>query len=182
MKKHFEIRFGGSGGQGMMLMGDILAEASGLVENKEILLTKSYGPESRGGACRSELIIDDSPINYPVVTKPDFVLALTQLACDKYHVDMSPDGILLTDPMFVKNPPKSVKNHYALPMTQIAKDVTGKEITANIVAMGAIIVLSDCATIEAVRQTIVDHFPKNLVDINVKAFDAGVAAAKELLK
>lgn len=165
----------------MMLMGDILAEAAGLIENKEILLTKSYGPESRGGAARSELIIDENPINYPVVVKPDFVLAMTQLACDKYHCDMDPDGILLTDPMFVEKVPKTINNHYAIPLTQIAKDATGREITANIVAMGAIVVLSGCASEESVRKAIVNRFPENLLDINLKAFEAGMKAAKEAL-
>ena len=59
MRKHYEMRFAGSGGQGMMLMGDIFAQAAGGFAEKEIVLTRSYGPEARGGACRSELIIDD---------------------------------------------------------------------------------------------------------------------------
>ena len=70
---HYEMRFAGSGGQGMMLMGDIMAEAAGGLDDKEIVLTRSYGPEARGGACRSELIIDTRPIDYPTVRHPDFV-------------------------------------------------------------------------------------------------------------
>jgi 2-oxoglutarate ferredoxin oxidoreductase subunit gamma len=180
-KKHYEIRFSGSGGQGMMLLGDILAEATGNYENKEIALTKSYGPESRGGACRSELIIDEVPINYPEVTRPDLVLAMTQLSCDKYHCDMDTDGILLIDPTFVRSVPEGVKNVYAIPMTQIAKDVAGKEIAANVVAMGAISVLGDFVKVDSVRSAVAAHFPEALRESNNKAFDAGVEAAKKLL-
>ena len=180
MSKHYEIRFSGSGGQGMMLLGDILAEAAGNLENKEIVLTKSYGPESRGGSCRSELIVDDRPINYPEVTKPDFVLAMTQQSCDKYHCDMCTDGILLVDPMFVRSIPAGVKNVYSIPMTEIAKKVTGKEIAANVVAMGAIATLADFVGVESVKQAIEEHFPKAFQEANRKAFDAGVEAARAL--
>ncbi len=179
--KHYEIRFSGSGGQGMMLLGDIMAEAAGNHEDREIVLTKSYGPESRGGACRSELIIDERPINYPEVTRPDLMLAMTQLSCDKYHGDLSPDGILLVDPMFVRSIPPGIKNVYAIPMTQIAKDVTGKEIAANVVAMGAIAELGEFVAIESVQQAIAERFPQALLESNQKAFDAGRGAAQKLL-
>lgn len=178
--KHYEIRFSGSGGQGMMLMGDVLAQAVGCIEGKEIILTKSYGPESRGGACRSELIMDSKPINYPAVVSPNFVLAMTQMACDKYHGDLRPDGVLLVDSMLVERTPENIKNVYRIPLTQIAKDVTGKEITANVVALGAIAVLSKCVTVDSVYQAVMEHFPESLSEINKKAFKAGVEAAKGL--
>lgn len=181
MSNHYEIRFSGSGGQGMMLLGDIIADAAGNYENKNIILTKSYGPESRGGACRSELIIDDEPINYPEVTRPNLVLAMTQLACDKYHSDMGPEGILLIDPMFVKKLPENVKNVYSLPMTQIAKEETGKEIAANVVAMGAIAVLGNFVEVDSVRKAVLAHFPASLQQANEKAFNAGISEAERLL-
>jgi Pyruvate/2-oxoacid:ferredoxin oxidoreductase gamma subunit len=68
-REHYEMRFGGSGGQGMMLMGDVMAQAAGISEGREVVLLKSYGPEARGGACRSELIIDSGSINYPGADK-----------------------------------------------------------------------------------------------------------------
>lgn len=181
MSKHYEIRFSGSGGQGMMLLGDILAQAAGTFENKEILLTKSYGPESRGGACRSELIIDAEPINYPEVTQPNMILAMTQLACDKYHADLDPNGALLIDPEFVKNVPAGIKNVYSISMTHIAKEETGKEIAANVVAMGAIAVLGKFVSVESVKQAVLEHFSPALRPANEKAFAAGVKAAAALL-
>lgn len=181
MTSRYEIRFSGSGGQGMMLLGDMMAQAAGAFEGKEILLTRSYGPESRGGACRSELIVDSEPIDYPEVTQPNLVLAMTQLACDKYHADLDPNGILLIDPQFVKTPPAGVKKVCAIPMTQIAKEETGKEIAANVVAMGAIAVLGKFVNLESVQKTVVEHFPPALRAANERAFAAGVKAAQKLL-
>ncbi|MCH3949618.1 MAG: 2-oxoacid:acceptor oxidoreductase family protein [Acidaminococcus sp.] len=180
--RHYEMRFGGSGGQGMMLMGDVLAQAAGIKEGKEIILLKSYGPEARGGACRSELISDPKPINYPAIVRPDFVLAMSQQACDKYTDDMDAEnGILLVDSGLVERVPESIKHVYRIPLTRIAKDETGRVITANVVALGAISVLSEIAGPDSVEAAVLNRFPKKVHPINIKAFEAGVAAAKALL-
>jgi 2-oxoglutarate ferredoxin oxidoreductase subunit gamma len=182
-REHYEMRFGGSGGQGMMLMGDVMAQAAGISEGREVVLLKSYGPEARGGACRSELIIDSGSINYPALTRPDFVLAMSQLACDSYTADMDMEnGALLVDEELVKNVPAGVKCVYALPLTKIAREETGKAITANVVALGAISVLSNGASEASVKSAVLNKFPPKLHEINLKAFQAGAEAAKELLK
>lgn len=103
---HYEYRFSGSGGQGLMLLGDIMAQAAGCLEGKQILLTKSYGPEARGGACRSEMILSDEPINYPAVTSPDLMLAMSQKACDSYRGDLHEGRILLLDEELVHSVPE----------------------------------------------------------------------------
>ena len=181
-KQHYEMRFAGSGGQGMMLMGDIMAQAAGGLDTKEIVLTRSYGPEARGGACRSELIIDDEPINYPSVRRPDFVLAMSQQAADTYWKDMKPEGIFLIDPKFVHTVPENVKHVYAIPLTQIAEDVTGKTLAANVVAIGAIAALTGVEDLDVVKRAVREHFKPKLRPSNDKAFEAGVAAAKTLMK
>lgn len=179
---HYEMRFGGSGGQGMMLMGDVLAQAAGIQDGKEVVLLKSYGPEARGGACRSELITDTEAVNYPALTKPDFVLAMSQLACDSYTADMDQEnGVLLVDSDLVTRVPETIKHVYGIPLTKIAKEETGKAITANVVALGAISVLSKGASIDAVKTAVLNRFPEKLHAINLKAFEAGAAAAKALL-
>lgn len=180
---HYEIRLGGSGGQGMMLMGDILAQAAGILENREIVLLKSYGPEARGGACRSELITDKNPINYPALSHPDFVLAMSQAACDKYTDDMDKEkGILLTDSGLVENLPHDITHIYSLPLTEIAKNVTGKALAANVTALGAISVLSGQFNEKSVLTAVMNRFPSRLHIINRRAFLAGVSAAKTLLE
>jgi 2-oxoglutarate ferredoxin oxidoreductase subunit gamma len=181
MKKHYEMRFGGTGGQGMMLMGDVTAEAAGIKEGKEILLTKSYGPESRGGACRSEIIIDDDKIAYPVVSQPDMVVAMSQKACDSYTSDMAEDGILIADADLVKTIPERSGENYSIPITRLAKEATGKEIAANVVALGAVAVLSDELDAESVREAVAEKFPEKFRASNMAAFSAGAGAAEKLM-
>ncbi|MCH3915355.1 MAG: 2-oxoacid:acceptor oxidoreductase family protein [Acidaminococcaceae bacterium] len=182
MSKQYEFRFGGAGGQGLMLMGDIFAEAAGTKAGKEIVLTRSYGPEARGGACRSELIVSNQPINYPAVRSPHFVVAMSQQACDKYHGDIDKNGTLLIDPRFVRNLPLGVKKLYSIPMTEIAEKTTGSTLASNVVAIGATAALSGVLDISQVKQAVLDHFKPALRSSNEKAFDAGVKAAFEVMQ
>ena len=182
MPSQYEFRFGGSGGQGLMLMGDIFAEAAGKKEGKEIVLTRSYGPEARGGACRSELIVSAHPINYPAVRRPHFVVAMSQQVCDKYHGDMDKNGTLLVDPRFVRKLPNGIKKLYSIPMTQIAEETTGSTLASNVVAIGATAALSGVLDIGHVKQAVLDHFKQSLKAANEKAFDAGVKAATEVMQ
>jgi 2-oxoglutarate ferredoxin oxidoreductase subunit gamma len=180
MSNRYEMRFGGTGGQGLMLLGDVLALAAGVYDGKEIVLTKSYGPEARGSACRSELIIDDSAISYPVVSRPNFLLALSQVACDKYSGDLAENGLLLVDSGLVNNIPKEIKAVCALPITQISIDTCGSAISANMVALGAIAVLCDRLDEKTVFEAMCEQLPEKIIEINKKAFAAGVEAARKI--
>ena len=181
MSAHHEIRFSGSGGQGMMLLGDVMAQAAGILEGKEILLTKSYGPESRGGACRSELIVDDQPIDSPTLGHADVLLAMTQLACDAYASDLAENGTLVVDSGLVQRVPER-KNIFRIPLTALAKEVSGKEIAANVVALGALAVLGNIASPESVRAAMHARFPEKLREANDRVFDAGMSAARKALE
>ncbi|HLE09435.1 MAG TPA: 2-oxoacid:acceptor oxidoreductase family protein, partial [Thermodesulfobacteriota bacterium] len=97
MEKRYELRFSGSGGQGMILAGIIMAEAASIYGDKIAVQSQSYGPESRGGASKAEVIISNVPIDYPKATSIDCMLALTQEACTKYYSDIKEGGILLVD-------------------------------------------------------------------------------------
>lgn len=182
MKFYHEIRLSGSGGQGMMLAGSILAEAIGIYEDKWVAQTRSYGPESRGGASRTELIVSDDSIEYPEVTQPDLVLAMTQESCDKYHQDIKPGGILIVDTGFVKTLPKSPETIYCVQITQIAKEKVGKEMSANIVALGVIAAVVDWCAKDSVEKVIHERMPKGTEKFNAMAFEAGYQAGKELLE
>lgn len=181
-EKHFEMRFSGSGGQGLMTTGDVFAHAAGYEDN-EILLTKSYGPESRGGAARSELIIDHNEITYPAISAPNFVLCMSQLSCMSYTGDLADDAILLIDNGFVKELPvlKDNVRIYELPLTQIAVETTGKAIAANVVAVGAASVLCDVASRETLEEALKDCFSSRFHESNIMAFNAGIKAAETLL-
>ena len=96
-----ELRFSGSGGQGVITAAIIFAEAA-VAEGKEAVQSQSYGPEARGGASKAEVIIDDETIYHPHVEVPDIVLAMTQKAADKYYKDLAPDGLLVLDEELVQ--------------------------------------------------------------------------------
>src|SRR5512136_3011541 len=97
MAPRTEIRLAGEGGQGMILAGIILAEAAAIYDGKMAVQTQSYGPEARGGASKSEVVIADGEIDHPEVLSADVVVALSQEAYNKYAVCIKPGGLLIVD-------------------------------------------------------------------------------------
>lgn len=169
-----EMRLSGSGGQGLILLGIILAEAA-LLDGKLAIQSQSYGPEARGGASKSEVIIADRPIYYPKVTHPNLVLAMTQEATNKYCGDLGADGILIIDTTFVSEIPSHVKNVYRLPITEVSTHELGKALFANIVALGAIAALTEAVSMESVTAAVLKRVPKGTEDINKKALELGIS-------
>lgn len=115
MANRYEIRLSGSGGQGLIVAGIILAEAAGIHDGKYVCQTQSYGPEARGGASKAEVVISEEEIDYPKAIKPDVLLAMNQKACDAYFFDMKPDGMLVVDSTFVKQLPTTRDLHSVYP-------------------------------------------------------------------
>ncbi len=173
MKAYVEIRLSGSGGQGLMLAGAILAEAAGIFDGKEVIQNRSYGPESRGGASRSEIIISETRIHYPAVINPDIVLAMTNEAYQKYVSDLKPDGILVIDPTYVMLEDNNDPRVHMIPITKLAVETTGEALTANMVALGAVIGLSEVVTVTSMEKSIANRVPAGTVDKNLNAFKAG---------
>ncbi len=182
MTKRYEIRFSGAGGQGLITAGIILAEAASIVEGKYAVQSQSYGPEARGGASKSEVIISDSPIDYPKATVVDACLAMTQEAADKYANGIKDGGVLLLDSDFVKNEPKGNFRIYKFPITRTAKEDVGREIVANVVALGAMIALTDVVARESGEKAVLAKVPEAFLDLNKKAYSMGYDKVKELLK
>jgi len=170
LPERFEIRLAGSGGQGLIKAGLILAEAA-TMEGKKVVQLQSYGPEARGGASRSDVLIG-SEIDYPGVTQLDFLLALTQEAYDKYLPLMKRGGIVVFDSAAVK--PKLVEGieQHSVNFTKIAKEV-GNRIFANMVALGYIVAITKIVNKESVKKIIRKVFPKELAEKNVEAFEKG---------
>ena len=168
-----QMRFAGTGGQGMMLIGDLMAYALGMKEDKEIVLLKSYGPEARGGACRSELIADDNKINYPAITCPTFLLTMSQMSYDSYTEDADENTVILVDSELVKNTDSKYKNTYCVPLTRIAIDKCGKNICANIVALGAICKITKLTSKEKMIEVLKEKLNPKILDLNLKAFKEG---------
>jgi 2-oxoglutarate ferredoxin oxidoreductase subunit gamma len=175
MAERLEIRLAGSGGQGLILAGIILAEAAGVYDGKFVCQTQSYGPEARGGASKAEVVISDAPIDYPKAIQPDVLLALNQKSLEAFSADLKPGGLLLVDADLVKEAPAS--RVLALPFTRIARDL-GRTMAANIVALGALAQLTGAVSLESLTAAVLARVPKGTEDLNRQALAAGVAAAK----
>ena len=182
MAERYEIRFSGAGGQGLITAGIILAEAATIIEGKHAVQSQSYGPEARGGASKSEVIISDSPIDYPKATVVDACLAMTQEAADKYANGIKEGGVLLLDSDFVGVEPKGNFKIYKFPIIRTAKEEVGREIVANVVALGAMIALTDVVSREAGEKAVLAKVPEAFLDLNKKAYSTGYDKVKELLK
>jgi 2-oxoglutarate ferredoxin oxidoreductase subunit gamma len=177
MSGRYELRFSGAGGQGLILAGVIMAEAASIYEGKQAVQSQSYGPEARGGASKSEVIISDEPIDYPKATRVDALLALTQEACDKYVCDLKEGGVLLLDSDLVKRMPEGNYNVTRIPIINTAKNEVGREIVANIVALGAMVALSGIVSKENAEKAVVSRVPEAFVELNRKAFQLGYEKA-----
>ena len=130
------IRLTGTGGQGLILAGIILAEAA-LLEGKNAIQSQSYGPEARGGASKAEVIVADEAIHYPKVLESDYLLAMSEKAYEKYHSGMKDSSVLIIDTTFVPECPNAkARQIVAVPITKLAKEATGREMTANIADLG----------------------------------------------
>lgn len=173
MAQRYEVRLSGSGGQGLVLGGVILAEAVALFEGINAVQTQSYGPEARGGASKSEVIISDESIDYPKATRIDLLLSLTQEACDKYSVDLKEGGILIADKRMVTKLPDGNFKVYHLPIIDTAKEKAGKVFVANIVALGAIAGLLDSVSFESVEKAVLQRVPKGTENLNRRALALG---------
>lgn len=182
MAERYEIRFSGAGGQGLITAGIILAEAASIVEGKHAVQSQSYGPEARGGASKSEVIISDGPIDYPKATVVDACLAMTQEAADKYANGIKDGGVLLLDSDFVKNEPKGNFKVYKFPIIRTAKEDVGREIVGNVVALGAMIALTDVVARDSGEKAVLAKVPEAFLDLNKKAYSMGYDKVKELLK
>jgi 2-oxoglutarate ferredoxin oxidoreductase subunit gamma len=180
MSYRYDIRLSGSGGQGLIMMGIILAEAAGIYDGKFVAQTQSYGPEARGGSSKAEVVVSDEEIDYPKAMQLDLLLAMNQKSCDDYYMDLKPNGILIVDSTFVTQVP--VSGAYVIPFTRIAREMLKREMVANIVALGAISQLSDIVSKKAIEAAVLARVPKGTEKLNKDALQAGMQAAKRLLK
>lgn len=168
----YEVRFSGSGGQGLITAAVIFAEAAGVYGGKYVCQTQSYGPEARGGKSKAEVVISDHPIDYPKAIELDLLLAMNQAACDAYFYDLHPNGLLVVDSSLVEQFPTS--RIIAIPFTGIARDEIGKVMVANIVALGAIGVLSEQVSVDDLERSLLSRVPPATIEMNKKALHRGV--------
>jgi len=174
----YEVRLAGTGGQGMILAGMILAEAVAIYDGRNAVQTQAYGPEARGGPSKSEVIISSGSIYYPKVIAADLLLCMSQEACDKYYYDLMHEGLLIVDSRYVERIPTSRAT--SAPISEIAIETTGREITAAMVALGMICGLSDIVSEQALEKAIRACVPRGTEEMNLAAMRAGVREAASI--
>ncbi len=156
-----------------------MAEAAAIYGNKNAAESCSYGPEARGSASRAEIVISDETIDYPKVETIDFLMALTQEAYDKYMRDLVPNGTVVTDWNVKTSNRSDNQNSFSVPFVEIAESACGRPIMVNIVALGFFAQINGIIDAKSIRQAILARIPKKSEDIYMKAYEAGLAAARK---
>lgn len=172
--------FSGSGGQGVITAAIILAEAAVLYENLIAVQSQAYGPEARGGASRSDVIISDSEIYFPKVIQPNVLVCLTQQAYNKFYSIIRPGGLLITDTRYVKTEKKVDARQIELPIYRTVKDRIGKPIVSNICMLGAVIGLTDLVKSKSILKVLEARIPSGLLQINREALYLGMKLVEEI--
>ena len=155
----------------MVFAGTILAEAIGVEDGKNVCQTQSYGPEARGGASRSDLVVSSGEIYYPKPLGLNLLLALTQESCDAYFPALKEDGVLVVDSGLVSQLPN--REVHGFPFTQIAREQLGTPMVANILALGAIAALTKIVSKNGLLEAVKRRAPKGTEERNLKALEIG---------
>ena len=174
-----EIRLAGSGGQGLITAGIILAEAA-IYDQKNVVQSQSYGPEARGGASKAEVIISDGPIYYPKATWVNILLAMSQKACDQYLYDLTVDGTFIADTTYVTQVPTS--RAITIPLSSRTREKFGRELFSNIVALGALVGTTGIVSKKAIKAAVLARVPEGTEKINEEALNFGFTLAAEAKK
>lgn len=174
MKK--EIRIAGFGGQGVILAGFIIGKAACVFHEYNAVQSQSYGPEARGGAARSEVIISDERIGYPRPTGVDVFVAMAQEAFDTYRGDVRPDTMVIVDPDLV--PKHDIGQPVLKVQAQKIAEGLGNKIVTNIAMTGAFAGITDILPQESIKKAVIDSVPKRFMELNISAYEKGLEAGK----
>lgn len=179
MARRYEVRLAGTGGQGTILAGIILAEAA-IREGKNVVQTQSYGPEARGGASRSEIVISEGEIDHPKVLEPNITLCMSQEACDRYSNQTRQGGLIILDADHVSRSPTT--RAVRVPLTSLAREVTGRAIAANVVGLGLLAGLTGIVSRESLEEAVQARAPRGTAELNLRALAAGYEEAQQIKK
>jgi 2-oxoglutarate ferredoxin oxidoreductase subunit gamma len=167
------IRIAGFGGQGVMLAANIIGKAACIYDGGYATMTQNYGPEARGGAASSALVLSDAPVLYPYVTRPDILVVMSQEAYARFSPEVKDTGILIVEQDLVrvgKLPPEL--RLYSCPATRMAEQL-GKKVVLNVVMIGCLAAVSGLLRKQSYRDSIAESVPKAAIDLNLRAFEVG---------
>ncbi|MAG96477.1 MAG: pyruvate ferredoxin oxidoreductase [Rhodospirillaceae bacterium] len=176
-----DIRFSGYGGQGVIRCALIMGKALSLFDDKHATMTQSFGPEARGSACSSQLVVSDERVLYPYISETDVLMALSQEAYNKYEPELREEGVLIIDEDLVKpGSPRADIELRSVPSTRFAEEL-GNRIFANLVALGFFTAVTDIVSPEAMKKAVPGLVPDRFLEINIKAFEKGYDYGCEVL-
>jgi 2-oxoglutarate ferredoxin oxidoreductase subunit gamma len=183
VSKRWEVRFGGFGGQGIVLSSVVLGLAA-VYDDKYAAQRASYGAEARGGKCKSEVIISDEEISYPLIDNLSVLVIMSQQAFDSYINELQPDGLLIVDPDMVDEPDKRKDVRVLRIPAATTADSIGNRIIANMIMLGAIQGKTGMVTESSLKKSIEESVPKRFVELNLKAMNEGrkIVANKDKIK
>ena len=178
-----EVMFAGFGGQGVIKAALLLAQAASLHDNKEVAQTQSYGPEARGGACRSDVVISDEEIDYIKTMNVDSFVVMSQPALDKYLENIDPKkALVIADTTLINQIPDQVENFFPVEATRIAEEELGRSLFANIIMLGALSAISDLVPLNALEQSLEGNVPPKTIEKNREALKRGFDIGANLIK
>jgi 2-oxoglutarate ferredoxin oxidoreductase subunit gamma len=170
-----EIRIAGFGGQGVILSAIVLGKAASIFQGAFATMTQNFGPEARGGACSAQLVLSDSPVLYPYVTRPDILVVMSQEAYTRFIPELKDGGILIVEQDLVRVSDLDNKKFqvYSIPATRIA-EVLGKRMVLNSVMVGFFTAVTNLLDPDAVGKAVADSVPASFRELNLKAFEKGL--------
>lgn len=169
-----EVIMAGFGGQGILLIGKMLAYA-GMREGKEVSWLPSYGPEMRGGTCNCTVVVSDKPVGSPVIRSPRAVVAMNLPSLEKFESDIRPGGLLLINSSLInRGSERDDLTVVDMPANQIATEL-GNPRGANMVALGAYLGATDAVSMDQVIEVIRETFAAKpaVIDVNIEALRKG---------
>ncbi len=170
-----EIRISGFGGQGVALAGYIIGKAAALYQGLEAAMTQAHGPEARGGASSSDIVIADRPIDYPFVQHADILITLSQEAYTRFRPEAKPEAVLIIDSGLVTPFPDD--QPLKIPATQLAEGL-GRRIVANVVMLGYFTAATGLLQRQAVEKAIETSVRPRTLELNLEAFSVGYEYAE----
>ncbi len=170
-----EVKIGGFGGQGVILMGIIIGKAASIYDEGHATLTQAFGPEARGSACSAQLVVDGNPILYPYVSHPQVMILMSQEAYTKFGPELGEGGIMILEEELVKTDgvPPGVQV-FTIPSTRMAEEL-GRKLIQNIVMVGFFTAITGLVSEDAAREAVKSSVPPGTEEMNLQAFEAGLA-------
>ena len=175
-----EVQFAGFGGQGIMLMGQILAEAA-MQEGFEVVWIPSYGPEMRGGTAYCTVVIGDRPIGSPIIRNPRHLIAMNRPSLEKFAPSVKKDGVIFVNESIISiSSGRTDVDELRVPIIEIARDL-GNVKCANIVALAAFVERTGIVAFESLREAVKQKFAlkEKLIPLNMKALEEGRKAGRK---